>query len=82
MKKNKLITKLLWAISLFFWKLTRITMGNHTIVGIPYQRDPENPCDVYEPFKYRGKLIFHDCESDGHYLCRKCVHLKEPEDLS
>ena len=47
-------------------------------VGIPGNRDPEHECIGYSP---RKKLFgdWDDCESDGHYLCRKCCHLQVKE---
>jgi len=47
-------------------------------VGIPGNRDPEHECIRYSP---RKKLFgdWDDCESDGHYLCRKCCHLQVKE---
>ena len=43
--------------------------------GLPFMRDPDAPCHCYEP---RRKHVrdFGDCESDGHYLCKECCHLK------
>lgn len=50
-------------------------------VGIPYNRDPDCPCDCYEP---RPKKLgdFGDwgkCNSDGHYLCSGCAHFKDAD---
>lgn len=39
-------------------------------VGI---RDPESPCDVYEPGETRPGAA---CASDGHYLCPTCRHYR------
>ena len=42
-------------------------------VGVPGNRDPENPCPAFEPRKRRiGD--WPDCEADGHYLCAQCCH--------
>lgn len=43
-------------------------------VGIPLERDPDAPCEFYEPVKRFGQYRFNDCETDGHYLCDKCIH--------
>lgn len=41
--------------------------------GIPLNRDPENPCDHYEPRPWKlGD--WRDCLTDGHYLCGECCH--------
>lgn len=50
-------------------------------MGVPYHRDPEFPCDVYEPGKRPdGKSVSWECNGDGHFLCsEKCIHY-EPEE--
>ena len=46
--------------------------------GIPFRRDPEYPCDGYEP--RQSKLNdWGNCQTDGHYLCFKCCHREDPE---
>jgi len=37
--------------------------------GTPGLRDPDNPCHEFDAGASAG-----DCETDGHYLCRKCRH--------
>jgi hypothetical protein len=36
-------------------------------------RDPDFPCTLFEetglPFS-----VVNDCDGDGHYLCRRCMH--------
>lgn len=65
---------LVWLLKFIYRRLTKICKQQHVKpIGIPLQRDPDNPCDMYEPTK-RGQFAFDDCETDGHYLCRKCVH--------
>jgi hypothetical protein len=44
-------------------------------VGAPGVRDPEHPCDQYDPTP--SEIGAHgecegECETDGHYLCRGC----------
>lgn len=34
-------------------------------------RDDQNPCAVFQNGTPSG-----DCESDGHYVCQDCKHLK------
>lgn len=46
-------------------------------IGIPGIRDKDNPCDLYQPKK--KKIPFADCESDGHYLCKKCAYYNPEE---
>lgn len=62
-------------LTTFFWRkwLATIKATDTKPVGIPYQRDPEHPCNHYEPAK-TGQWSFADCETDGHYLCAKCCH--------
>lgn len=40
-------------------------------VGDPGVRDPDAPCEHYEPGSPKGTP--HDCDGDGHYLCERCV---------
>ena len=40
--------------------------------GIPGDRDPEAPCDSYDPRRFTA--IFEECIGDGHYLCKQCIH--------
>jgi len=46
------------------------------MVGDPFVRDPDFPCEHFESRPWRPG-DFNDCETDGHYLCRECPH-KEP----
>jgi hypothetical protein len=46
--------------------------------GDPGIRDPENPCEDFDP----GETVaFPQCYGDGHYMCKECRHLvsEEPE---
>lgn len=65
--------KILRRLSIFFWRLYMKKVPVPHPHGIPYERDPGAPCEFYEPFKAQ-KWYFTDCETDGHYLCAKCVH--------
>lgn len=62
-------------IALFLWRIAvrLIEPQRGKVVGLPYNRDPEHPCEYYEPGP-RGQYAFDDCETDGHYLCKKCIH--------
>ena len=47
-------------------------------LGEPGERDPDAPCEGYQP----GIPGHGDCESDGHYLCYTdpgCVHFRAKE---
>lgn len=63
-------------LALFFWRqyMKRVPVPHPD--GIPYERDPQAPCEFYEPFKRKGRWYFDDCDTDGHYLCDKCIHKK------
>lgn len=59
-------------VAVFAWR--RIPGEKHLPLGVPYNRDPEFPCDGYEPRKPElGD--WRDCRGDGHYLCEQCVRL-------
>lgn len=57
-----------WRFAIWFAKT-----NNMKPVGIPHQRDPDAPCEFYEPTR-RTPNLWQDCETDGHYLCNKCFH--------
>jgi hypothetical protein len=40
-------------------------------VGERWLRDPDAPCEAFEP----GTPGSGDCETDGHYLCEKCSEM-------
>lgn len=79
-KIMRIVASIVFSITMFWWKISMrlIKHNKEKPMGIPYQRDPDNPCEFYEP-NSRGRYNFDDCESDGHYLCKKCCH-KEKED--
>lgn len=52
------------------WRILIEEVNGRRTIGSPGARDPEFPCDAYEPGEPSG-----DCEADGHYLCRGCVRL-------
>lgn len=47
-------------------------------VGVPGNRDPDNPCDGYAPRPWMPG-DYKDCQTDGHYLCRLCCHREESD---
>ena len=44
--------------------------GREPAALMPGVRDPNYPCEMFAPGVPSGT----DCETDGHYLCRECVH--------
>lgn len=50
--------------------------NNKIPVGLPYMRDPDHPCEFYEPVKQKIEGFSAECYSDGHYLCKECKHYK------
>ncbi len=67
----------LWLCRFAYRRLCRKVGGeDKRPVGIPAQRDPDNPCESYSPrIKYGGD--WSDCQGDGHYLCNECCHYSE-----
>jgi hypothetical protein len=47
-------------------------------LGAPGVRDPNAPCENYDPSDKQGALA--NCETDGHYLCEGCCHRREGAD--
>jgi hypothetical protein len=44
-------------------------------IGAPNLRDPESPCENFEPIHtIYGDNHSGTCETDGHYMCGKCVN--------
>lgn len=43
--------------------------------AMPGVRDADSPCADFEPGTPSGT----DCYTDGHYLCRECVHAPEQD---
>lgn len=62
------------AVALFAYRRWA-TPESQKPVGIPGNRDPDNPCPCYAP---RPPQIsdFRDCQTDGHSLCWECAHRK------
>jgi hypothetical protein len=46
-------------------------------LGAPGLRDPDFPCEGYEPGESRAAA---DCETDGHYLCAGCANRREVDE--
>jgi hypothetical protein len=63
-----------WLALFAYRRRAAIEPAGRKPVGVPGNRDPDDPCACYEPRRPRlGD--FQDCLSDGHYLCRECCHL-------
>lgn len=61
------------------WSLARLRRSGKLPAGLPGHRDPDNRCDVYTPKRVKDAFShFRDCQGDGHYLCKGCVH-RAPE---
>lgn len=51
--------------------------GSRIPDGTPGIRDVDAPCEAFEPagepwVRAAGN---GDCDTDGHYICRECVHI-------
>jgi len=51
------------------------TMGDKGI------RDPEAPCERFDPSPYQIGDGPRDCYTDGHYLCRECKFRRDETNL-
>lgn len=64
---------------ILLWAYRKVIQPSETMpVGIPHNRDPEYPCPGYEP-TYNANIWWDNCETDGHYLCTECSHIKKCE---
>lgn len=62
--------------SILLWAYRKIaTPSKVKPVGIPHNRDPDAPCIAYEP-RNSFHLDWKDCDTDGHYLCTECCHIR------
>lgn len=68
-------TRKLW-LTVIRFAYRRAAFATDEPDGVPGRRSPEFSCDAYEPRKKKPG-DWGDCDSDGHYLCRECCHLKE-----
>jgi hypothetical protein len=68
-----------WKAILLFAYRRIAKPGRKKPVGIPGNRDPDFPCEAFEPIP-RDKYAWADCETDGHYLCAECCHKKETKE--
>lgn len=68
------------AIAMFAYRRWRRYGPSGIPVGVPFNRDPDNVCRVYEPGEARDD-DWVKCQTDGHYLCEECCHREPPEAL-
>lgn len=64
------------------WLELEASVNGRTLFGQRGVRDPDNPCEGFEPvvgIDWLGCQLTADgngtCQSDGHYLCLGCEHL-------
>lgn len=60
------------AVALFAYRRW-VRPGDKMPVGIPGNRDPDTPCNSYEPVEWKTPM-WNNCQTDGHYLCKECCH--------
>jgi hypothetical protein len=55
--------------------------GGRPLDGIAGMRDPDFPCEEFEPYGAPNVLSpgVGKCSTDGHYLCSECRHISEDE---
>jgi hypothetical protein len=65
-----------------FWRwlaklaMSKMVKRGKIPTGIPFHRDPDNICEFYAPGKRFATIpSTNNCQSDGHYLCKECIHL-------
>jgi hypothetical protein len=66
------------------WAAMVAELNGRTFVGMPGVRDPDHPCEEYQPTEdadFLGVWLTAPgdgaCDSDGHYLCGGCRNLSE-----
>lgn len=69
----------LWLCRFSFRRLGGPTRIDEVPDGVPHIRDAKQQCRMYEP-RYPHLQDWASCESDGHYLCKECCHLRKADD--
>ena len=54
------------------WRRLELEVNGHAFVGKAGLRDPEAPCEMFEPGEPASR---GGCDTDGHYLCDECVFI-------
>jgi hypothetical protein len=62
-----------WLLMFAYRRLAKAVLKPEA--GLPLMRDPDSPCNHYAP-RDRQAGDWHDCQGDGHYLCRQCCHFR------
>lgn len=62
-----------WVTLFAYRRWSRGEVPGRKPVGVPGNRDPDHPCDMYAP-RERLPGEWADCMTDGHYLCGECAH--------
>ena len=62
------------------WDAFQIIEKEAKYVGREGERDPEFPCVDFSTKRDPLHIMQPDCEGDGHYLCKRCVHHKASEE--
>jgi hypothetical protein len=54
------------------WNWMYAELNGRVAFGQPGVRDPDYPCDHFEPGDPQPN---NTCDGDGHYMCHECCHL-------
>lgn len=59
------------------WRPLWLALNGYPTVGAPGVRDPDAPCDAFEPVgaPFARAPGTGDCSTDGHYMCDECVRM-------
>ena len=59
------------------WEWLVASVNGRGTIGQPGVRDPEYPCEAFEPGDPEPDAT---CMTDGHYMCNECVRRASCED--
>lgn len=51
------------------WTWLVAELNGRVVFGMPRVRDPDHPCDQFEP---GDPSVTNSCQGDGHYMCLEC----------
>lgn len=63
----------------WFWPVPEPPPPPRIPDGTPGIRDVDAPCEFFEPPSPEGGSPVIECMTDGHYLCKECIHCPHPK---
>ena len=74
MRWSTVVRRFWLAVHQYYYRKVAMLYPRKT-AGLPGNRDPESPCEVYAPRPQHPTDWLDGCQGDGHWLCAECCHL-------